>query len=407
MRRTAKLTLSLLVPVFALSNLPALAGVDSPEALEANHRRALQLIQAGDRLGAARLLLDSLSALPRDRADLALPAVGAVQLLTFTHEYLMTDEERQALYSGSLDEEHNEMHRFLATLMRYMDDSGISQEEADECARDLQGLTWCDHLPVRIGALFTMSSPYYFYDTGLARQARDQIAREFPGTYLAEEAQRLPLYYARTGGARGLKAVLERTNEDGSPRADTTKTRADRVGNAIHDAVKDIAPELRDEACVASLAATARNAQDWAEEYAALNIAEGFHGGPYAAEVRGAATDSIERNRDPRCAFRARVIRMSIARAQGDTEAVLGDARALLELENIPLIPERNNYEELMNSIQQSADYLADRQLLDDARGILDLLAGRLPNTTLAAKLGAKSAAMADGGEKSEGVENK
>lgn len=121
MRRTAKLTLSLLVPVFALSNLPALAGVDSPEALEANHRRALQLIQAGDRLGAARLLLDSLSALPRDRADLALPAVGAVQLLTFTHEYLMTDEERQALYSGSLDEEHNEMHRFLATLMRYVE----------------------------------------------------------------------------------------------------------------------------------------------------------------------------------------------------------------------------------------------------------------------------------------------
>ena len=373
----------------------AFADIDSPEVLDGTRQDAMQLIQNGDRLNAARLLLDTLSALPKDNADLALPAVGAVQLLMFTNEYLMTDEERQALYSGSLDEKNNEMHRFLATLMRYMDDSGISQDEADKCAFDLQGLTFCSHLPVRIGALYTMSSPYYFKDTGLARQAREQIAREFPGSYWAIEAQRLPLYYARTGGAAALKEVLERTTDDGRPRPDVIAMRADRVGGAIYNAVKSAAPELGDARCVASLASVARNAADWADEYAALNIAEGFHNSASGPQVYAIATDTIERNRDPRCTFRARVIRMSVARNEGETLTVLEDADALLNTEDIPLVPERNNYEELKNSIQQSADYLVEKDRLDDAQQLLQRLADRFPNTALASKLAETMAAVA------------
>lgn len=142
---------------------------DSPEAMESAAATAMQLVQAGRHVDAAALLLNTLSAIPPDRADLAPAALGCVQLLMFTNEYLMRSAERQALYAGSLDEKNNEMHRFMATLMRYMDDAGISQEEADNCARDLQSLTWCRNLPVRIGALFTMSSPYYFYDTPPSR----------------------------------------------------------------------------------------------------------------------------------------------------------------------------------------------------------------------------------------------
>lgn len=395
MRRNRKLSLLNLYLALTLPLCAAFAAIDSPEALESTRQNAMQLIQSGQRLEAARLLLDTLSALPKDRADLALSAIGAVQLLMFTNEYLMTDTERQALYSGSLDEKNNEMHRFLATLMRYLDDSGISQKEADECALDLYELTNCEHLPVRLGALFVMSDPYYFYDSPLAWQARDQIVAEFPGAYLAQEAQRLPLYYARIGGAKGLKQVLERTTDEGKLRADTGRTRADRVGNAIYDAVKGATPELADTACVASLAAAARAASDWAEEYAALNIAEGFHGTARAPQVRAAATEAIERNRDPRCMFRARVVRMSVARNQGDTEAVLEDADALLKLEDVPVVPDRNNYEELKNSIQQSADYLAEINQPEAARSLLERLAARFPNTTLAAKLAEKVAAIA------------
>lgn len=379
------------------------AVIDSPEALENARKSALDLIQDGKRLEAARLLLDSLSALPKDRADLALPAIGAVQLLMFTNEYLMTDEERQTLYTGSLDEKDNEMHRLLATLMRYMDDAGISQEEANKCALDLQGLVYCNNLPVRIGAQFTMSSPYYFYDTGLARQARDRIAKEFPDTLLAKEAQRLPLYYARTGGAKGLKEALERTRDDGTLRPDTMKTRSDPVGAAIYAAVKNTKPELADATCVASLAATARNATDWPEEYAALNIVEGFHGGPNATQVRAAATGAIERNHDPRCVFRARVIRMSIARNQDDTETVLADIDFLLSLDDIPWVPERNNYEELMNSTQQSAAYLVEKGQITEARTLLERLASRFPDTLLSSKLAEKLEAISKTAVSSEG----
>lgn len=364
----------------------------SPESFDSAQTTAMQLVQAGRHVDAAALLLNALSAIPPDCADLAPAALGCGQLLLFTNEYLMTDAERQALYAGALDEKNNEMHRFMATLMRYMDDAGISQEEADACARDLQGLTWCRNLPVRIGALFVMSSPYYFKDTPLARQARNQIAAEFPGTYLAREAQRLPLYYARTGGAAALKEVLERTSDDGTLRPDTARTRADRVGGAVYDAIKEAAPEASDAACVAGLASAARDARDWAEEYAALTIAEGFHGGPCGPRVRAMAEESIERDRDPRCTFRARVIRMSVARIQGDTGAVLEDADALLQTDPLPLVIERSNYEELKNSIQQTAEFLIESGQAGSAIDLLERLATRFPNTVLAYKLGVRVA---------------
>jgi len=87
---------------------------------------------------------------------------------------------------------------------------------------------------------------------------------------------------------------------------------------------------------------------------------------------------------------------MSVARIEGDTATVLEDAEALLILDDVPLVPERNNYEELMNSIQQSADYFVEKDNLDVARNIIGQLAGRFPNTTLASKLNDKSAAITE-----------
>ena len=192
----------------------------------------------------------------------------------------------------------------------------------------------------------------------------------------------------------GLKEVLERTKDDGSPRPDTIKTRTDPVGAAIYDAVKNATPELADATCIAGLAMVARNTSDWAEEYAALNIAEGFHRGSNAAQVMSMANEVIERNRDPRCTFRARVIRMSIARTQSDTDILLTDADGLLDLEDIPWVPERNNYEELKNSIQQTADYLANSGRAAVARRQLEKLAGRFPHTVLATNLQQKAATI-------------
>ena len=377
----------------------ARAEVKAPEDLDAVRWEAMNLVQAGQRTEAAVLLLDTLRSLPADRADLAFPAVGAVQLLTFINEYLMTQEECEALYALHLDEKRSPMEKFLATLFRYMDDAGLSQEEVNQCARDLLRLTQCDHLPVRLGALFTMSSPYYFYDTTAGQRARDFIILEFPGEYLAQEAQRLNLYYARTGKAEGLREALERTTDAGELRAHSLRMREDPVGGAIQAALESAASAEQDAACVTALAQAAAQAPGWAEEYAALNILEGFHGGPLAAKVRGAATAAIARNRDSRAVFRARVIRMSIARNQGDAETLLEDAHALLDTDPIPVVPERNMYEELKNSIQQAADRLAELGRPADAIALLDALSARFPESLLAQRLTEKTAALSESKE--------
>ena len=284
------------------------------------------------RRGAA--IVDTLSALPgsgRPRPS----AVNAVQLLMFTNEYLMTDAERQALYSGSLDEKNSEMHRFMATLMRYMDDAGITQEESTNCARDLQGLTWCDHLPVRIGALFTMSSPYYFYDTGLARQARDQIAAEFPGTFLAQEAQRLPLYYARTHGAAGLKEAFERTDERGNARPDSTR-RPRRDSHLRRSQKRNTRTGRRP--------ASYRLHRPQRQGLAGVRRVEHRHGTARAPQVRVMAEEPSSRTR---CVSRPRY-HMSVARNRGHRHRP-HDADALLNLDDIPWCPNATTTE-LKNS---------------------------------------------------------
>lgn len=359
--------------------------VDTPEGLEAARHYAMSLIEKGQRLEAAEYLLVTLRSIPRDRADLVVPAIGAVQLLMFDHEYLMFDAERGALYEGALDEENHEMDLFLATLMRYSADTGMTQEEANACARDIQKLAYCDHLPARLAALSIMASPYYFYDTPMAQQARDILANDFPDTFPAKEAPRLALYRARSKGAAGLKEVLERKNDDGSLRSDTLRSQRDAIGGAIHTALTRGGDA--DAACVEALVAAARNAGDWADEYAALNILEGFHDGPQAAQVRQAMSEAIVRNTDPACTYRARVVRMAIARNQGDAEALLADAGALLKTSPIPIVAERNNYEELKNGIRHAAEFLAGQGRTAEARDLLEGLAARFPNTLLASQV--------------------
>ena len=370
------------------------AAVDSPEALNAARNYAMGLIENGQRLEAATYLLQTLRDIPRDRADLALPAIGAVQLLMFDNEYLMFDAEREALYDGTLDEENSEMDLFLATLMRYVADTGMTQEEVNQCARDLTKLAGCEHLAVRVGALFLMSDPYYFYDTGLAQQARDDILKFFPDVDLAQEAQRLSLYYARGKGAQGLKEVMERTTDKGELRSHSLRMQADSVGSAIHQAIDGASSEEADAACVAGLAAKVRSAADPIDVYAALNVLEGFHETSSVGDVSAAASDAIARNIDPRCTFRARVIRMSVARVQGDADLAFQDADALLRTDPIPVVPDRNNYEEIKNSIQQTADFLAQQGRNNEARQLLRDLAGRFPGTLLFTKVEEKMAVL-------------
>ncbi|MBX3178890.1 MAG: hypothetical protein KF886_16160 [Candidatus Hydrogenedentes bacterium] len=373
------------------------APVDSPERIGEERRRADALIQQGHRVEASTRLLQALRAIPPDRTDLAPRAVGLAQALLFNTEDLMHPHEREAFYADTLDEVNQPMDLLLATLMRYTEDLTMTVDEAERCVKDLYKLTRGDHGVARLGALFTMSSPYFLHDTGWARRARDLIIEDYPDNALAVEAQRLVFYRAdRSPG--GLNRMFNAPDQFGELRAHSVRLREDAIGAPIYAHLNARGGEQDDAALAAELAGAASSAADWQQEYAALSIIADLDPALAGDRMWAAASEAIARDRDPRPVFRARTIRLGLARAGGDAATILEDAHALLDYAEIPLVYERNNYEEVMLHTQQSADRLAELGRPDAAAELLRRLAHRVPGSALAANLDASIESIAEAG---------
>lgn len=362
----------------------AWAASDSPESIDGSRGEAIAMISSGQRLAAADLLLNTLRAIPPDRPDLAPAAVGAVQVLLFDTEYLMQAGERKTFFTESLDETGHPMDLLLATLMRYSDDAGITVSEAERCVQDLYQLTRGENRVVRLGALFTMSNPYYLYDTGWARTARDRIVKEFPNSELALEAQRLPLYRAEQFGSDGLERIFNATDQKGELRAHSKRLRVDPVGAVVYGNLETRSGPHDDASLAETLAGAAEDAPGWMEQYAALSILADLDTDLAGARMREAAAAAIARNSDSRVTFRARTLRLMLARKTGDTGALIKDTEALLDFRELPIVLERNNYEEMMRTVRQSAERLAELGEAEAARALLRCLADRFPGSALA-----------------------
>jgi hypothetical protein len=296
------------------------------------------------------------------------------------------------------------MDLLLATLMRYSDDAGITVDEAERCVQDLYRLTRSENRVVRLGALFTMSSPYFLYDTGWAQTARDRIVKEFPGTELALEAQRLPLYRAEQFGPDGLDLIFNAANQKDELRAHSQRLREDAIGAAVYSNLEARGGARDDVALANTLAAAAASAPGWMEQYAALSILADLDPDTAGARVREAASSAIARNTDSRVAFRARTLRLLLARKSGDAATLLEDTGALLDLGDLPLVPERNNYEELMHHVRQSAARLAELGKGEEAQALLRRLADRAPGSALAGEVEETINSIAEPGAGDAGV---
>jgi hypothetical protein len=103
-------------------------------------------------------------------------------------------------------------------------------------------------------------------------------------------------------------------------------------------------------------------------------------------------------------AFRARTLRLLLARKSGDAATLLEDTGALLDLGDLPLVPERNNYEELMHHVRQSAARLAELGKGEEAQALLRRLADRAPGSALAGEVEETINSIAEPGAGDAGV---
>lgn len=355
--------------------------------VNAARQDAISLIERGQRIEAGALLLENLRAIPRSNPDAAMSALGDLQLLMFLNENLLHEDEAAALYSQPLDEIGNEMDRLIAVNMRYGEDSAMTQDEANKNGIDATQLAKCQHLPVRLNALFIMSSPYYFADTPGAQKAVDQILKDFPDHFLAKEAQRLALYSAGKNGAAGLLETLERETAKGGLREHSLRMQEDSTGQVIYSSVAYASHSDADASCASAISQAAATAASSEEEYAALNILQGFGEGPAAPQAAEAATAAIQRNHDPLVVFRANILRVKSGCALGDEAVVTAGAEALLQWNEIPVAPDRNNYEEFRKCLQEAADFFLERGKNEQARALLTGLADRFPGSKLSERL--------------------
>lgn len=360
---------------------------------------AMSLIERGQRIEAGALLLENLRALPRSNPDAAMSALGDLQLLMFLNENLLHDDEAALLYSQPLDELGNEMDRLIAVHMRYGEDSAMTQDEANKNGIDVTQLAKCQHLPVRLNALFIMSSPYYFADTPGAQKAVDKILEEFPDQFLAQEAQRLALYSAAQRGAEGLLEVMEKEQRKGGLREHSLRLQEDFVGQTIYSSAAYASYSDADAVCANAISQAAATGRFPEEEYAALNILHGFCEGPAAPLVLEAATAAIQRNHDPLTAFSAQILRVEAACALSDEAQVAAGAGALLHWGEIPLAADRNNYEEFRKSLQQAANFLMKNGMNEEARVVLTGLADRFPGSRLSEALEKQAIAISSSSE--------
>lgn len=370
------------------------ADATTPEGLEAARQEAVKLVQSGQRLKAARLLLDTLCAIPSDQPNLAGDALGVLDLFLFTNEYLLFDAEATALYKTSFPRDLGEdptqpmnhpVHQMLRVLMRYGDDAGMTQAETDYAYVETIRLSHCDSKVVQVWALDALCDPYFMHESDAIRQAADRFQTEYPGCALAKNAQRKILFSSRKGGVEKLAEAMGRPTPDQSPNEHAKRLKQDPFGLAIADAMKE-APGNREAVLVARLAQLADKAEDWADEYAALNLLEGFRKGQQAGLVRQAMTRAIDRASDPRIVFRARGIRITIDRKGNQPKFIFDDTNALLDTPDIPALSDRHCYEDLKDLTRHSAERLAELGHSTKAIQLLEKLAARFPGSLLEAR---------------------
>ena len=151
----------------------------NPSQMAQDRIDAEQLLGHGQMEEAATLLLTELRSLPNDKLELIDYAVGNSQLLMFTVEYLMDNTMWQSFRANFMHPDEQPMDALVANVFDVLNDVPLSVLEMTKIALNFESFGRSEHPFVRVSALCFMASPYYFYDTPVAAEARRRLAEEY------------------------------------------------------------------------------------------------------------------------------------------------------------------------------------------------------------------------------------
>lgn len=353
---------------------------------------ALNEIRRGEPVAAAQILLEALRKWPDDVSAID-EAVPSIYLFLFTMEYLVDEPAREEFCTRVMQEDKNPIDDMLLSGLYLNLDSGLDQEEFNAVGRKLQALSVDPKPMVRAIAMMVMAAPYYYRDSIIAVNNRQELVKQFPRLEITKAALRAPLYAARKKIVDEPDAVIRSVEEDGLAEA----RRNDPVVQGMRTAVADLKRTTRSEGAAGLFADGVRNASGVEDRYANLYMLEPFAADGKSTECKAAVLDLAMRPAETADSTYARIQMLRMAANAQDAAELRRWADALLAQDDLGNGYSRNLFEDLVKDVSAAAEALAKAGDPQGAAARLDALAARFPNSPVASTAKARAAQLREG----------
>jgi hypothetical protein len=355
----------------------------------AEREQARQMVAAGQLRGGCEALVQNMRNWPDDAAQVD-RVEGTIHLLLFSLEYLMDEPSRIKFRDEVLRPEENEMDDLILSGLYLNLDSGLSQEEFQSVARKLVALSTSSRPPVKVLALALLGAPYYFRDSQLGANARQELLANYPDLEISKTVLRAVAYTQREALSTSPSVALAALQAGKLSK----RGAEDPVVVAVRRAAEAQGGQADCAKGAAALVEAVRASEDPYVRYSCLRMLEAFTDTRAKGLLVAAYQELKDKPGTPE-SFNARVSLLRIARKDRDAGATKTHAQALLSLENMPVLYDRNPYEDLKNEVVQAADDLATLGDSAGAKACLDGLAAKFPGSALAAECRTKVDALA------------
>jgi hypothetical protein len=346
-------------------------------------------VATGDHVGALDDLIQSMRDADPNRIELADPAYGNGQMVSYVLLHVMPEPAAYAYLENGFRPAVYEVDKLIKSLCTIA--IGLAEEDKTAQTREVTYLTSSENRIVRAMAMYFLSNPYFYENTEFTGQYAEQLAVDYPELDLTQTSLNLGLYAKREN-----VDIPELASEIGNKRLTGTSLKpwSESLRRRVQESARNITSKdrLSRAQAMEPLLQGITQARDWRERHFSLLLTKYELYGPLAKQLRDATRQLGRRNRNTPDVLQARAL---LATALGadcvqdrDNEELKDEAFAagetLLEAGVGETTPERVMWETWAYGVRDCAKNLAAAGHVEEAIELYTGLAEKLPGSKIA-----------------------
>lgn len=383
------LTACILLSVFTLDVWGLASDDPGLVALMSARASAEDKVAIGDHVGALDDLIQSMRDADPNRIELADPAYGNGQMVSYVLLHVMQEPEAYAYLANGFQPAVYEMDKLTKSLCTIA--IGLAEEDKTAQTREVTYLTSSENRIVRAMAMYFLSNPYFYENSEFTGQYAEQLAVDYPDLDLTQTSLNLGLYAKRES-----VDIPELASEIGNKRITgiSLKPWSESLRSRVQESARNMTSKdrLSRAEAMEPLLQGITQARDWRERHFSLLLTKYELDGPLAKELRDATRQLGRRNRNTPDVLQARAL---LATALGadcvqdrDNEELKDEAltagETLLEAGVGETTPERVMWETWAYGVRDCAKNLAAAGHVEEAIELYTGLAEKLPGSKIA-----------------------